>query len=88
MADGIEGVLCAADGGRLIVVFDAETGAPVEPSIVFDRCGDCTAANGDVLVSAVTVASVEQSTSTKPQFTPQPVLLHTLPAHQARGPPV
>lgn len=42
MAEGIEGVLCAADGGQRTVLFDLETGVPVEQGVIFEACPDCT----------------------------------------------
>lgn len=40
-ADGEQAVLCAADGSRLVILFDFETGAPVEQTITFETCDHC-----------------------------------------------
>lgn len=42
-ADGEMTVICAADGSRQVVLFDFETGTPVERSIVFETCDHCLA---------------------------------------------
>lgn len=40
-ADGEYAVICAADGSRQIVLFDFETGAPVEKTVSFETCDHC-----------------------------------------------
>ncbi|MGB0853094.1 MAG: hypothetical protein ACPGSI_07360 [Pikeienuella sp.] len=40
-ADGEATVLCAADGTRQVILFDFETGAPVEQRIIFETCDHC-----------------------------------------------
>ena len=40
-SDGEWAVICAADGSRQVVLFDFETGAPVEQDVTFETCDHC-----------------------------------------------
>lgn len=86
-ADGVSTVICAADGSRRVVLFDFETGAPVEKTVTFETCDQC--------LSPPMVPGADAATAPvrmdAPVLTTRPA--HTPEAHQvaiaasARGPP-
>lgn len=51
---GVEVVICGADGAARTVVYDFDTGAPVEPVVGMETCDDCVAAKPFVTSAGVT----------------------------------
>ena len=86
-ADGVTAVICAADGSRQVVLFDFESGTPVEQSITFETCDNClTPPIGLASPSlAVPLRSDARSRETPPA--PGAASARLIRAPSARGPP-
>ncbi|MEM7522506.1 MAG: hypothetical protein AAF360_01850 [Pseudomonadota bacterium] len=62
-AMGEQVVICGADGAKRVVVFDFETGAPVDPAPVFEHCADCLASVAAAAPALAPTVSIRLSVS-------------------------
>jgi hypothetical protein len=86
-ADGVSAVICAADGMRRVVLFDFETGAPIEQIVTFRACDHCLSPPIAPGADAVTVPTRMDAHITAARSARTSTTYLIAIAASARGPP-